>query len=106
VLHGRVEQVAITGRTNLGYHATLSVAVDGRREEVDARPTDALLLGLRTGKPMLISEEILDREGVAADRLIEKLPSREVESEVMAPGEWRSLSAEILQALYRPPKPK
>lgn len=106
VLGGRVEQVAITDQSNVGYHATISLAVDGRTADVDARPTDALLLAVRTGKPLLISENILDRDGVAADRLSEKLPPRNVESEVMAPGDWRSLSVDFLRSLHRPPKQK
>ena len=103
VLGGRVERIAITEQSDLGYHATISLAVDGRTEDVDARPTDALLLAARTEKPMLAAEQILDREGVSADTLSEKLPPRDVETAVMAPGEWRSLSVDLLRSLHHPP---
>jgi uncharacterized protein len=106
VLGGRVERVAITDPSNVGYHAIIFPAVDARTADVDAGATDALLLAIRTGKPLLVSEHILEREEVAADKLSEKLPPRTVGSEVMAPGDWRSLSADLLRSLHRPPKQK
>jgi hypothetical protein len=104
VLGGRVHRVAITGQSEIALHATISVAVNGRTEDVDARPSDALLLAVRTGVPVVVSQQILDREGVSADKLSAKLPPREVETEVMAAGDWRSLSVDLLRSLHRPPK--
>jgi bifunctional DNase/RNase len=51
VLHARLERVAITRLREIAYHATLSLAVDGRTEDVDARPSDPLLLAFHTGSP-------------------------------------------------------
>jgi uncharacterized protein len=50
VLRARVERVAITSRSEVALHATVAVVVDGRTEDVDARPSDAILLAVRTGR--------------------------------------------------------
>jgi bifunctional DNase/RNase len=102
-LGARLERVAITHESEIAYHATLSVAVDGRREEVDARPSDALLLAVRTGSPILVAERMLDQHGVQARNLNETLPSRTAESEVMAAGGWRSLTPELLRSIQGAP---
>ena len=103
VLDARVEGVEITRQTEIAYHATLALAVDGRTEDVDARPSDALLLAVRTGSPILVSEGILSEQGVEAEALSERLPGRNAKSEVMAAGEWRSLTPELLRAVQGGP---
>lgn len=106
VLSARVERVAITHKSDIAYHATISLAVDGRTEEVDARPTDAILLGLRTGAPVFVDEDVLDEQGVPADALIRTLPPRHRQTEVMAPGEWRPLTSELWRSTFRAPQQK
>ena len=103
VLGARVERVTITHRSEIAYHATVSLAVDGRTKEVDARPSDALLLAVRTGAPVLVSEVVLGEQGVRADALTEQLPPREAQSKVMAPGEWRSLTPDLLRSIQGTP---
>jgi hypothetical protein len=78
--------------------------VNGRTTEVDARPTDAILLAVRTGAPVLVDEGVLDEAGVLADALDEKLPPRHIRTEVMAPGEWRPLTSELWRSTFRAPK--
>jgi uncharacterized protein len=86
VMGARVDQIAITSRRATTYYATVFLAVDGRREEVDARPSDALALAVRTDAPILVDEVVLDEEGLHPDVLMEKL-----EAETL-PGKWRSLA--------------
>jgi bifunctional DNase/RNase len=85
VTGARVDRIAITSRRANTYYATVSLAVDGRREEVDARPSDALALAARTEAPILVDEVVFDEEGLPSDALMEKL-----EAETPA-GKWRSL---------------
>jgi uncharacterized protein len=35
--------------------------LDGRTEEVDARPSDALALAVRTGAPIFADEDVLEK---------------------------------------------
>jgi hypothetical protein len=62
------------------------------------------LLAVRTGVPVLVDEGVLDEAGVLADALCEKLPPRDVQTEVMAPGEWRPLTSELWRSTFRAPK--
>jgi hypothetical protein len=102
-LDARLERVTITHESEIAYHATLLVAVDRRKEDVDARPSDALLLAVRVSSPILIAEGILNKHGVKADDLNETLPGRTAQSEVMAAGEWRSLTPELLRSIQGAP---
>jgi bifunctional DNase/RNase len=85
VTGARVESVAITSRRDNTYYATVSLAVDGRIEDVDARPSDALALAVRTGARVFADERVLDEEAVPSDVLIENLEAE------TRPGRWRSL---------------
>jgi uncharacterized protein len=92
----RVERVAVTRLHEKIFYAVITLAVDGRIEELDARPSDALNLAVRTAAPIVVDAEVLDEGAVAPDDLPAKLDEFD-------PGEWRSLSAELLKALHRPP---
>ena len=85
VTGARVNSVAIKSRRDNTYYATVSLAIDGRAEDVDARPSDALALAVRTGARVFVDERVLDEEAVPTDALFEKLG---VETQ---PGTWRSL---------------
>jgi bifunctional DNase/RNase len=54
-------------------------------EEVDARPSDALALAVRTEALILVDEVVFEAEGLPADVLMEKL-----EAETPS-GKWRSI---------------
>jgi bifunctional DNase/RNase len=86
VMGARVERIAITSRRDNTYYATISLAVDGHHEEVDARPSDALALAVRTDAPILVDEVVFDEEGLPPEALTAKLEAE------TPPGEWRSLA--------------
>ncbi len=97
----RVERVAVTRLHEKTFYGLITLAVDGRTEELDARPSDALNLAVRTAAPIVVEAEVLDTWAVSRDDLPAKLEKPEwIELE---PGEWRSLSAELLRVLHRPP---
>lgn len=98
----RVEKVAVTRLHENTFYAVITLAVDGRTEELDARPSDALNLAVRTAAPIVVDAEVLDAGAMSPDGLPEKLDEQHEWSE-LEPGEWRSLSAELLHALHRPP---
>jgi hypothetical protein len=98
----RVEGVAVTRLHEETFYATITLAVDGRTEELDARPSDALNLAVRTAAPITVDDGVLDEGAVLPDALPAKLEAEKwIELE---PGEWRSLSAELLRGLHRPPR--
>lgn len=52
---------------------------------MDARPSDALVLAVRTGVPILVDDRVFDEAGLRPDALREKLEAE------TPPGKWRSL---------------
>jgi RNA polymerase sigma factor (sigma-70 family) len=102
----QVEGVAVTRLEEKTFYASITLAVDGRREELDARPSDALNLAVRTSALISVAEDVLDTGAVTAATVEDELAKKEREfgAEPTRPGEWRSLSAELLRVLHRPPR--
>jgi RNA polymerase sigma factor (sigma-70 family) len=100
-----VEGVAVTRLHEKTFYASIRLAVDGRTEELDARPSDALNLAVRTSAPIAVADDVLEEGALTADTVHEELAKKEREfgAEPTRPGEWRSLSAELLRVLHRPP---
>jgi RNA polymerase sigma factor (sigma-70 family) len=105
VMGAHVERTAITSLRDDTFYATVAVAVDGHTEELDARPSDALALAVRTGAPILVAEDVLEQAGVPAEGLLEKCESSPGDdADAPPPGEWRSLSAELFRSLHPTPR--
>jgi RNA polymerase sigma factor (sigma-70 family) len=98
---GRVERVAVTRLEDKTFYATITLGVDGRTEDVDARPSDALNLAVRVGAPIYVDPDILESEGFASDEVGARLDAK---CEEPSEGEWRSLAASEVKAMYRPPR--
>lgn len=63
-LGGSVRQVTITGVRDGTYYAVLEVASpDGTTRLLDARPSDAIALALRTDAPLLAAPDLLRTDG-------------------------------------------
>jgi len=63
-LDAKLDYVLIDDLSNGIYFAKLVLSVDGRKVEVDARPSDGIALALRTRRPVYMTEEVLARSGV------------------------------------------
>jgi bifunctional DNase/RNase len=60
-LEGSVERVIVTELRDGTYFALLIVNASGRRIEIDARPSDAVAVALRTHAPLFVREPLFDR---------------------------------------------
>jgi bifunctional DNase/RNase len=60
-LQGRVERVVVTRLTEEIYYALIVVEAQGRTLEVDARPSDAIAIGLRYEAPLFVREPVFER---------------------------------------------
>jgi RNA polymerase sigma factor (sigma-70 family) len=108
-LGGRVERVEVTRLEDNTFYAGIAVTADGRTEALDARPSDALNLAVRVGAPVYVAPDVMDGHShrgdempAALDRMPEDFPSPDTEG----PGEWRSLTPDLVRALLpKPPKP-
>jgi bifunctional DNase/RNase len=59
-LDGTLERVNITGIKDQTYYATLVVKRGEQLFEVDARPSDSIVLSLKTGSPVYVAEELVE----------------------------------------------
>src|SRR6266852_118275 len=96
VLGGAVERVAVTKLEAKTFYA--EVTVDGKT--LDARPSDAINLAVRTGAPVLVSATVLDEAGIEGDAAEVDVP----EGDDLPPGEWRSLTKDLLATMYAMPR--
>jgi RNA polymerase sigma factor (sigma-70 family) len=60
-----VEAVEISALHEDTYHAVVRLRSGGTSHVVDARPSDALALAGRTGSPVYVAADLLDRNGIA-----------------------------------------
>jgi len=63
-LQRSVEFIHITHIEESTFYANLVLYNEGEKIEVDARPSDAIAIALRTKAPILVNEEILVKAGI------------------------------------------
>ena len=61
----KVKEVKIVDLKDYTYYAKLFLKLNKEVIEVDARPSDAIILALKSKIPILISAKILDEQGIA-----------------------------------------
>ncbi|MDQ6749899.1 MAG: DUF151 domain-containing protein [Actinomycetota bacterium] len=105
----RVERVSVSRYDEDRFYATVTVTGGGASHEVDARPSDALNLAVRTGARIFVEAHVMedwsvpDRAGVPAQLNQCGGPHKDAAGYVGAPSAWRSL----LESLDMPsPRPR
>lgn len=68
---GRVVHILVNDLRDDTFYARIVIDIDGRTIEVDARPSDALALALRTKSPMFVSEAVMKRSALEPEDDIE-----------------------------------
>ncbi len=63
--HAKVKEVRIIDLRNNTYYATLFLIINKGVQEIDARPSDAIVIALKSKTPILVSTKILDEQGIA-----------------------------------------
>ena len=63
----KVEEVVVKALEESTYYATITVKADGGTHEVDARPSDAISLALRTQTPISVTEDVMKVAGIKED---------------------------------------
>ena len=59
-LDGQVDRVVVSDLKDNTFYAIIHLTVRGERVAVDARPSDAIALALRTRSPILVEESVID----------------------------------------------
>src|SRR5688500_6650077 len=83
ILDGRVDRVVVSDLKDNPFFAIIHLTVKGEPVVVDARPSDAIALALRTRSPILVEETVIDNakpmdftsEGADSERLQKWLES-------------------------------
>jgi bifunctional DNase/RNase len=66
-LNASVDQVVIADLSDQVFYARIMLAANGNTIEIDARPSDAIALAVRTGSRILVEDTVMDAAGVAID---------------------------------------
>jgi len=104
VAGARVERVVVTSLREKTFYAVIVLAVDGRVDEVDARPSDALNLAVRLGAPIFVADDVLEQSAMLSGDMAARLDAEaDMADAELPPGVWHSLSAELLRSLYAAP---
>ena len=100
----RVERVTISSLRDETFYAVVRIVAGNGAQEIDARPSDALNLAVRVGAPMFVDEEVMGAAGIVGDDLERELAGfyEKYGYAEEVPGEWRSLSPELVKALHPP----
>lgn len=59
-LDGQVDRVVVSDLKDNTFYAVIHLTVRGERVAIDARPSDAIALALRTRSPILVDETVID----------------------------------------------
>lgn len=63
-LAASIRQIVVSDLADETYRARIVLVSGGDDHEIDARPSDAIALAVRTGTPIFATEAVLDRAGV------------------------------------------
>lgn len=66
-LGGTVEHILINDLRDDVYYARIVVAVNGRRLEIDSRPSDAVALAVRVQAPIFIDDSVMAKAAITPE---------------------------------------
>jgi len=66
-LGGKIERIVITDLREATFYAILHLDLDGKKVEVDARPSDAMALALRCNAPIFVEETVIEKSSRPGD---------------------------------------
>ncbi len=63
----KVDRIVVSDLKDNTYFARIHLLVNGGSEQLDARPSDAIALALRTGAPIFVEQEVLEQSRTLDD---------------------------------------
>ena len=91
-LGAEIKRVEVSSLSSDVFYARIVMAVDGRTMDIDARPSDAIALAVRSEAPILVSDDVLEKAGVTP----------EAEGEGAEEGEGASIFRELVNSMDLP----
>jgi bifunctional DNase/RNase len=62
-----ISRVIVSDLQENTYYATIDLKLNGSQHKVDARPSDAIALALRTRSPIFVDEEVMQKAAISDD---------------------------------------
>jgi len=91
-LGASITRVEVSSLSSDVFYARIVMAIDGRVMDIDARPSDAIALAVRTEAPILVSDDVLEKAGVTP----------EADSEDSDEGDGASIFKELVNSMDLP----
>ncbi|WP_457625081.1 bifunctional nuclease family protein [Persephonella sp.] len=63
-LNGNVEYIYIHDLRDNTYYAEITIKINDSQVKIDSRPSDAINIALRSGAPIFVSEEVLEKSQI------------------------------------------
>jgi bifunctional DNase/RNase len=60
-LGARIEKIVISDLRHHIFYATLHLSINGRSVEIDARPSDAIALGVASDAPIFVADHVFEQ---------------------------------------------
>lgn len=70
-LGGNIDHIVVSDLKEDTFFAKIVLDVKGKQMDIDARPSDALALAVRTSVPIYVDDSVLDKAGVDLDKEVE-----------------------------------
>ena len=67
-LGGEVSHILVNDLENDTFYAKIVIKVDGKIQEIDSRPSDAMALAVRSKAPIYAEDAVMDKAGVLLDK--------------------------------------
>ncbi|MDD4874502.1 MAG: bifunctional nuclease family protein, partial [Dehalococcoidales bacterium] len=67
-LGASIDSVVVSDLKSDIFYAKIILNIDGKQEEIDARPSDALALAIRMDTPIFADESVLEKAGIPLDQ--------------------------------------
>jgi bifunctional DNase/RNase len=83
-LNAEVVQVAIIELRNDTFYAEITLRVDGKRLELDARPSDAIALAVRADVPVYVDEDVMAQAAITPEPDLDTGATGAAEEETVA----------------------
>jgi len=66
-LGGEVSHIVVTTLRNDTFYSLITVSLNGRRLEIDSRPSDAIALAVRANVPIFVEEDVMAQAGITPE---------------------------------------
>lgn len=93
-LQVKIPKIEIVDLRENTYYAIITLNIEGKTIDIDARPSDAVAIALRTGAEIFVREEVLQKSQIYTET-----PSTEKEEIVVTTEEEKEKLKEILETL-------